>query len=755
MEYITAEGQFFDELKKGILKTHLKKDEITLTVFDFREGTITTAHYLKNGKLKLKLILKKYKPYKYFEDYLTKRVPDNLEKISKKTIYDYICKIGKETPEELWGFYLFSREIENDFSIPMIHVPYISDDEVAEQAIWDSIKESVLFRSSDFTIQYLGFEALLNFQKAFNKNGRNYIVTTYGIYNNRWDGIIEQVRKTRRKQKITDETLIDLSNAGVFYGEIGDFFEKTNPDIDYSQVPFKSIRQLFCFFTTSQYAYALARASEIIAYGSVVGHGKINPFWWGTEKGKFYKNMHMELITQAETVNDFYVNYLNFGEPHEDYLFMPYDPAYTCEFVSPVVLNKEVLALPAIQAETNAHYIFLSGIDYKLYNPEISFIKACDEKMTEVGQYDTSKKFVFHIFDFLEGKKRTVEGVRRDDGTIATVEKEPDGLNSFSAIDVARDYKQFQNESGELENYFVNQKFYLEGSKKYVLTINRFYSLVLLHINAAVPGIPRYPGTIKEICFFTHGTEKGPVIFNARSEKKYDPGLKAPVENLPERWFDPQTSDLGLPLFDLSDPLNKNTLAFRNALAADAVITMNGCNSNPVLLRLIKSIVESNEYKKGGLNAETLITLKNPGRELKQFLKRQISLKKDEQSTPLKWKYRMGDLLLFFRDKLKSSYMMGMAILVQKPVYGGLPGLNTYFIETEKGALMNVEPGFKKYFKFYARHFGFKDDREMLKKNRYIDNRNNWFEMDKTGGYAKYVHNFPWIEKDGLEGVNF
>jgi hypothetical protein len=745
--YTIFESFELEDLEKKILSENLRKDELMFTIFDFSKGTITTKVYEKDGKALTPTIEERHKPFNGKES--KKKRDQKFAQLSKRDVYNFIVQIGKTNPGEFYGVSFSADQIDQTTFAIDEGGPYES-----------SLDPDLNYlKQDDFGIRKMGFENLTYFKKAFNPNAINIVFALIPIHNPYHD-LIDLVSDSRKP--LEDAMTLDLSKIGLPFrkGDFSSFMKKNFQQNDIKKIPFSAVKSLFCYAIKSQYAFALAAASERITYSNVPGSTVTNIYFNNYRFKSSEKNKVEELeqtIHNERTIR-FYQKYMDFEDVYEGFLLLPYDPKYTCNFPIEKPIDLELIKPPKISRELHDHYIFICGIDYKITGLTFDFTKACDTKMNDIFAIpSTAPRLVFHIFDFLKGEKRTKIATQQKDLTYVVTEEEPGELDTFAPVKISRDYKILSNDFGENENYFVNEKFFREKSEKYLLTISRVYELILLHINAPNPATLPLPGEIKEICFFSHGNEKGPILFNA-DYKRFLSMEDAPPEKRKEpfeRWLDPEAADMNLPLFDLQNSDDKNTLALRNALAENVIITMYGCNSNVAFLKLIKSIVESDEYKKGGLEADTLITLKNPGRILKHFLKDHTGLEKDSESTPLKWKYRLGDLLLFFKDVLCSSYMMNFSITADRPTYGGLPGLNTYIAETDDGGLISVDPEFKKYFKFYTRHFGFESDKDLPKPQRSFDNVLPVFDLDRQGGYAKYVPDFPWVIKEGVEGIKF
>ncbi|MBI3136548.1 MAG: hypothetical protein HYZ14_17870 [Bacteroidetes bacterium] len=749
--------------RERLLKEHLKVDDVQFTSFDLKNGKIVTEIFEKNGKLLSKNEEKKYKKYNKSEDFeKPEKIFNNVKLINKTHVYNFIIELGKQNPGELYGLMIYGNykrkytKSPNEFAylVRMYNVYWEPKDPAYDN------RELLELYPDDLSIVKMGVDNQNFFKKAFNKEAKNQVLLSDDDFSNAvfsdYIGLLMNDGH-RFKGAYRDDTVFNLKKLNVHRGDLPRYLKQNFPEYESTAVTVEMLKRAFCTALKSQYEYALMKISGVTSYGNPLGVSWTDPFYslWNMPHNYFKARLAEERGIFEQALK-FYKVYFGIEDTDEDLLAIAYSPDFICDFVQ---LNKQELELPKIQKAEAVHYIFLAGIDYKNKQKPLEFSNCFNNRMDEVIQAGPDENnFVFHCFDFLKGKKRTIECLRRPDGIFESKESEPDELDTFSAIQPSRDYKAFENELGESENYFVNDKYYLKKSERYLLTIQQFYTLILVRINASIP--VKYPGLIKEIAFFSHGDETGPVIYNSRSEEQKENEKDTPSETIPvDRLLDPHPSDWSLPRFDPGDAADKNTGILRRVLTPDVEIVIYGCNSNRNYAKLIKAIVESDAYKLGNLSEDSLITLKNPGRELKQFLKKHTSLTKDEQSTPLKLKYRMGELLRFFRDLLKSSYMLAMAIATQKPVYGGLPGMNTYIIETDKdSAHINVESEFRKLFKFYERHFGFENDHDLVKKRSETSGFNGyWFDPDTTGGYAKYVPNFPWFEheKDGLEGVNF
>lgn len=290
---------------------------------------------------------------------------------------------------------------------------------------------------------------------------------------------------------------------------------------------------------------------------------------------------------------------------------------------------------------------------------------------------------------------------------------------------------------------------------------NKSYRIMnLINIYLFISNIGRkYPGTLREFGFFALGDEFGPKLLNFQESlpAKYQENFEQPGSHLPVPgiFFEPG-SERGIGIL--------NSVAkdffFAEAWHPETGISYAvSCDGDELYLKLIKSIIKSKEYKAGACTKDTLITLHSPGLQLRKFLNEQIRLIEDTSSTRLKIRYKLGDLLLFILDTIKSSYMYRLAMTSDKPVLGSLPGMDILYYDymhviRKKAETRYIRSGplKEKCFAFYKRHFGLK--------------RTNWTVFDPTdpdtgyvidgfGSYVKYDPDLDSFKKTGIEGIKF
>ncbi len=757
-----------------LIADHKGTADLRFKIFDVRRGTITIIEVTAAGKrippvvdgTDFREITKK--------DYPGFKKGELLGNLLKKTVfrvmsitdvYREVISLGKSFPGELIELSFFT--IFSSHRIPLVNSP-ISDGAVhGNKAAFKKLPKGSRDPDDpdgefnlDFKPPRMGREDLSHFQAAFHPDGYAWIWgNDRGFLS---DGLLEFLDFALRLKELDDpsspdDLLIGIPGTAKPESKFLLFWVEWMLSLkDYRasgyKVPLKLIRYLVCHYASRPPAVRLKQAANLKkVYGTF--RDFVIDFDPGNKRlpevAAFQEAARLALQKRFKLRSAPQGNYTEFG----DTVFCPlpyfdanvYKPkkkkpgAATSDQPSsqpasqPASLPKP--APPAVPFTSDSpllkpthpmfrlnayarHYIFVAGVDYK--SSGANFLQLCMNRVDHlIARDDNRDTMLFQVLDVGSGQVIFVE-VKYETGTIAeegfvksivnahaSVKKTTDDLVRFEQVkNNDAHYEIRTNEMGDRERFFRGTQGAMPAAEMYrrVIALGE-----------------KCPGRLMELGFFTHGTEAGPRPLNFPEELEIS---GVPVDPLA---FDPSPLD-----FDLL-PGEAEQAAFRDAFHPGGYSWTWGYDSDPELRKLLKALLDSKEYKAGGLTEDTIITLKNPTPRLRLFAQRVAGLLPKRKVPPLKIEMPFGRLLRFFAAVIKSSYMYHLARETGKDVFGALPGTAAGPESGTLYPLMRVDPAYAKYSGFFQTHFGFESDPEKR-------------------GYGKYIPDFPWDDSD-LAGV--
>ncbi|MEV6423986.1 hypothetical protein [Streptomyces sp. NPDC051662] len=234
----------------------------------------------------------------------------------------------------------------------------------------------------------------------------------------------------------------------------------------------------------------------------------------------------------------------------------------------------------------------------------------------------------------------------------------------------------------------------------------------VVDVYAAVQTIGiRAPGTLMELSFLSHGFAGGPVLVNSfddeQAERLNSAGVKTLFLRLGNR-RDPDDKDPRVKDFHEVNMRPAEFAAFRAAYHPDGFNWSWGCAFEHEVNEILHKLEHHPDYRSAGLPDSKVLVFRNLTRANVDNLSAMLGTTFPDHR---KVEITFGELKLYFRRQILSSYSHVLAVASGRRTFGGLIG--TY--AEPDGAprpLMRVNGRFSRHFTFYKNYFGFALDPE-------------------------------------------
>lgn len=752
------------ENRMRILSNMHAGHELVFTIFDFRTGLVKSYEVTGSGQAKAPLVRKKFKPVKpgeysrpddwvHYEVLFTGKAKG---KMSITDVYAEVQRIGKENPGELFEmswFYLTDgvSTIEQPLFIftsqgnklnkkgekirspldldPKLDIDFVPPNMSAEQ--------KTFFRAAFSEEGYIWLWNQWNYTRLFEYAPLRLVLSRY---------------VDTKGSAFRDEDLIDFSDlpAGSFDLHYRTLFEdiyRTHfydyPGRLFTQAPYKTFRKVLYEDIEDSYPFLFSKASGVPVYGISAFSSSVpdadGPLSLFSVKG-FSAEYHAAFARHLGIpVDPEGRNYLFFSDkivPPPDTSFEElkkiYDDAHPPAPVQPppVPVPQFPLTLPGgrIRREGLQH-ILVAGFDFTFSG--IDFLASCRDRVTLLaGQYIKSGETAqFHIFDFTGGTIIHIDSRALDRPVTETAGQ------ALSKSD-------FKTET----DLFGQKEFVFDGRKQ-AMTMLSVYSMIIETGAHA-------PGSLKELSFFCHTDEQGPLTLNYTDEFFFislDEDLKSPTID-PDRILERELRRAGEKKFfdpsvkwDFSNFLlssRREAESFRSAWHRAPDIRFWFYQASESVAMLIKAVVDGERKMKPGRGQSAgfisqeqalpgppvenpfpvpgslagfkdnevfniVIELRHPDKRLRHLMKRITG--KDQ--SPVKMKERLGHLVYVLGKIMRASYMAHLAKASGKTVHAGIPGLVTDFVVSRQEPFKQADvAAFRKYYAFFNTYFRIEAD---------------------------------------------
>lgn len=460
--------------------------------------------------------------------------------------------------------------------------------------------------------------------------------------------------------------------------------------------------------------------------------------------GKIYDALNFEIL-KAEHVQSIlsefkkdegiivftYFSMIDYGETRDLFFFSPSENQYAACPISFFTMA------PHIVKKDKAHRIFqgkkfqFTGGSFYYEEEKYHYYHSLEDNDKSIILKKDGSDIIFTITDEFRDILYSLEIISGKD--------RPE--YRWEAVNFPREYKERKQKLDHLNDQiptFIEREYNFQNpnQKKYrLMRLDDVYLFIKdIGLNA--------PGSLQKLIFICETNDMNPVLLNDSKRE------------LPQYNFIPS------PPFEFYEPGSKLDLLLIDLLADSQTMKAWADNTSKVhfvfgrgstiYLKIIKSIINSTEYKSGKLNTDSIITLHSPSRSVKKYLEGVADLNKDPSSTTLKIRYKLSSLLKIFADLIVASYPYLLAKTIQRPVITCLPGLGmnihgkeVVIEKIKRNHQLKKAPQYtNKYATFYERHFGIKradakilDENSTTKYPFIVINSNNNFMLDPTSDW--------------------
>ncbi len=746
---------------------------LRFTLFNFLTGEVKVMDFSSRGSAVKPVVIKKYFPanisdYRYSRensDLFVEFIGSTENKLSITDVYDYVIRIGKENPGELFEMSWFNSPVSADHAAFTLAFDYVYIDGKNTNIRSKKCLEPIT--KIDFVSPNRSTDEVAHFKNAFSVHGFIWLwhadkVDFHFDESNRESALILIKHINDLGFIPRENSVIDLIDYGP---SVTSFYvqEKLPKKMWFS----KTIRenQLYTF-SMIRYAFLryLERTSAFYLSKSTGVNVISNSLYSFTESEPPAGRNLPSIPNELRAINKFYSDYFNLplDEEGRGYLVFTPDirepilpslkeaeqlrreqPRTIQRIVRPQLPASPRLIGPDIKPQ-GTQIFFVSGVDYTFNG--ISFFDKCKQRIANfLSNISTagSPTFQFRIYDF-------------ETGIVTYLDTRSMNLPVLDNLCEPIRKSDYRTET----DLFGKKQFVFNGRSN-AMRMSDVYSDIL-RLGTELPG------SLFELNFVCHCDESGPITTNFK-EKLKSPG----IDPLLSSTFDPDKiterilADEGnQELFDPSVATDFSNgimsgsllLTFQKALSQSARIYCWFYNSSDSVLKLMKAIVNGPFDLKpqqrrnslpfiitsrqslteladdgqiptavAGYTVEEaydiVIKLTNPDRSLRSVLEK-ISGK---SSSPVVMKVRLGHLVYILGKILRASYLTHLARASKRHVYSGVPGIRTGFDSSAKGNYMAVNPVInKKFLNFF--HAFFQLNVNEHEKNFYVcyESKNIW-----------------------------